>query len=98
MWLTHYDHQLNPFSPACATFLAELCNPIIRQAIELESCSNPLRIKQVLKSKSKKQIFVLGLSFSGGNVSSRGVFCVFILAIFAWPWAPSQWAIFGLKI
>jgi len=36
------------FSPACATFLAELCNPITRQAIELESCSNLLRIQQVL--------------------------------------------------
>jgi len=44
----------NPFSPACATFLAELCNPITRQAIELESCSKPLRIQQVLQSKSKK--------------------------------------------
>jgi len=35
-------------SPAKATFLPELCNPITRQAIELSSCSNPLRIQQVL--------------------------------------------------
>jgi len=28
-------HWHNPFSPTCATFLAELCNPITRQAIEL---------------------------------------------------------------
>ena len=35
-------------SSACATFLVELCNHITRQAIELESCSNPLRIQQVL--------------------------------------------------
>ena len=34
-------------SPACATFFAELCNPITRQATELESCSNSLRIQQV---------------------------------------------------
>jgi len=34
-------------SPAKTTFLAELCNRITRQAIELESCSNPLRIQQV---------------------------------------------------
>ena len=40
--------SVNPFSPACATFLAEFCNPITCQAIELESCSNPLRIQQVL--------------------------------------------------
>jgi len=41
-------HNVNPFSPTCTTFLVELCNPITRQAIELESCSNPLRIQQVL--------------------------------------------------
>jgi len=38
----------NPLSPACATFLVKFCNPITRQAIELESCSNLLRIQQVL--------------------------------------------------
>ena len=43
----------NPFSPACATFLAELCNPVTRQAIALENCSNPLRIQGVLWLKSK---------------------------------------------
>jgi len=37
-----------PTSPAKTTFHTELCNPITRQAIELESCSNPLRIQQVL--------------------------------------------------
>jgi len=39
--------DLGPLSPACASFFAELCNPIAPQAIELESCSNPLRIQQV---------------------------------------------------
>jgi len=39
---------VNPFSPTGATFLAELCNPITRQVIELESCSNSLQIQQVL--------------------------------------------------
>ena len=29
-------------------------------ALELESCSNPLRIQQVLQSKSKKKFFVFG--------------------------------------
>jgi len=43
-----YINIFNPFSTVCATFLAELCNPITPQAIELESCSNPLRIQQVL--------------------------------------------------
>ena len=44
--------NFNPLSPVCATFLVELCNPISRQAKELESCSNPLGIQQVLSSKS----------------------------------------------
>jgi len=40
--------RFNPLSPAKTTFHAEFCNPVTRQAIELESCSNPLRIQQVL--------------------------------------------------
>jgi len=51
MLLTYRKHNpasFNPFSPACATSLAELCNPITREAIELESCSYPLQIQQVL--------------------------------------------------
>ena len=40
--------HIDPFSPAKTTFHAELCNPVTRQAIELKSCSNPLRIQQVL--------------------------------------------------
>jgi len=43
-----YPNMINPSSPAKTAFHAELCNPITRQAIELESCSNPLRIQQVL--------------------------------------------------
>jgi len=42
------DFVIYLFSPACTTFLPKLCYPITRQAIELESCSNPLRIQQVL--------------------------------------------------
>jgi len=38
----------NPFNPGKTTFHPELCNPRTCQAIELESCSNPLRIQQVL--------------------------------------------------
>jgi len=40
--------NIHPFSPVKTTFHGELCNPIPRQAIELESCSNPLQIQQVL--------------------------------------------------
>jgi len=76
------------FSPVKTTFHAELCNPITCQAIELESCSNPLRIQQVLYSKSKKNFFVFGGGFSGGT-PQVGVF----LATFTWPWAPIYRAI-----
>jgi len=39
---------LNLFSPAKAPIRAELCNPITRQVIELESYPNHPRIQQVL--------------------------------------------------
>jgi len=48
IFLCKLQHFFNPFSPTCATFLAKFCNPITSQAIELESCSNPPRIQQVL--------------------------------------------------
>jgi len=38
----------HPFSPTKAPNLSELCNPITRQAIELESYPNHPRIQQVL--------------------------------------------------
>ena len=40
--------KLNTFSPAKAPNLAEICNPITRQAMELESYPNRPRIQQVL--------------------------------------------------
>jgi len=69
------------FSPVKTTFHAELCNPITCQAIELESCSNPLRIQQVLQSKSKKNFFRFRWGFSGGNATSGGVFSYLYLAL-----------------
>ena len=50
---------------------------INRQPLELESCSNPLRIQHVFSLTSKKTFFILGLRFSGGT-SQVGVFlCYF---------------------
>jgi len=63
-----------PLSPACTTFLEKFCNPITRQAIELESCSNSQRIQQVLQSKLKKTIFGFGGGFSGGVVTKKTCF------------------------
>ena len=68
---------IQPLSPECATVFANLCNSITRQPIELESCSNPLRIQQVFWLSSKKKFFVLDLGFSGGKVESWGVYAFF---------------------
>jgi len=44
----YFYHMFNPFSLAKAPNLAEICNPITRQAIELESYPNHPWIQQVL--------------------------------------------------
>ena len=41
-------HWREPFKSLVGHFFAELCNPITRQTIDLECCSNPLWIQQVL--------------------------------------------------
>jgi len=64
------------FSPAQTTFRAELCNPITRQAIELESCSNPLQIQQILLSKLKKKFSVFE-----GECHKGGVFGYLYMAL-----------------
>jgi len=63
--------SVNPFSPAKALNLAELCDPITRQVIELESYPNHLRIQQVLESK---KFFVFGGGISGGDVTEKACF------------------------
>jgi len=40
--------RLNPLGPGFNPIFAELCNPITRQAIELESYPNHPQIQQVL--------------------------------------------------
>jgi len=42
------QNSIDPFRPAKAPNLAELCNLITHQAIELESCPNHPRIQQVM--------------------------------------------------
>jgi len=53
--------------------IAEICNPITRQAIELESYPYYPRIQQVSWSKSKKKFFVFGGGFLEGT-SQRTMF------------------------
>jgi len=71
---------LYPLSPAKTMFHAELCNPITRQAIELESCSNTTDSASLVVEIEKK-IFVFGGGFSGGNAISGGVFGYLYLAL-----------------
>jgi len=87
---------VNPFSPAKAPNLAELCNPITRQAIEPESYSNHPRIQQVLWSKSKKTFFVFGGGFL--EVTSQRRHVLEILATLAGPEPQPIDPLFWLKI
>jgi len=46
LWLL-LTQQRNPFKPHSGQFLTKILNSKTRQPIELEGCSNPLRIQQV---------------------------------------------------
>jgi len=81
----HLEKLLNYLSPAKAMFLAELCNPITRQAIEL---FKPPTDSASLVVEIEKKIFVFGGGFSGGT-PQVGMF----LATFTWPLAPTHWTI-----
>jgi len=59
---------INPLTTARANILVPPFLAINRQPLELESCSNPLQIQQVLESKSKKKLFCFGFEvFRGGG-------------------------------
>jgi len=83
----------NPFSPAKAPNLGELCNPKTHQAIELESYPNHPRIQQVLRSKSKKTFFVFGGGFLEVMAQRRHV-----LEILAGPGPQPFNPLFWLKV
>jgi len=80
-----------PLRTARAIVLAELCNTITCQLIELESYSNPLRIQQ--SSSLDWNFFRFG--FSLGDIIMGTSF--HFATESTWPWAPTQWGIFGLK-
>ena len=62
----------NPLRPAQATIVAGTFLAITLQPLELESCSNPLRIQQVFWLKSKKNIFHFWWGFAVGTTTSEG--------------------------
>jgi len=80
--------MLNPLSPAPAKILAQVCNAVTRDPIELESYPNHPRIQQVFCLKSKKKTIFVSL----GGLLQVGMFLLF-LATFTWPWTTTHWAI-----
>jgi len=77
-----------------ATFFAELCNSITRQPIELERCSNPVRIRQVFSLDLKNIYFVLGFGFSVRDVT-RGACFRFLGQVYLTPGANPTSQFFG---
>jgi len=60
------------WNPALATMCVPLCNSVTRQAIELESCSNPQKMRQVFQFAFKKlESFGFGV-FVGDVISEVG--------------------------
>jgi len=55
-------------------FIADLCNPITREAIELESYPNPSTDSASLVVKIEKQFFVFVGEISGGDVTKKACF------------------------
>jgi len=68
---------LTLLSASVGHFFAKVCNAMTHQPIELENCSNHLRIQQVFWLRMKKIFFVLGLGFSVGDATITACFCVF---------------------
>jgi len=74
----------SPFKTRVRHFFAELCNTITRQPIELESCSNPLRIRKIFLLRLKNYFWFWVWGFCGWH-HNRGMFSRF-LANVTWPW------------
>ena len=75
---------------AFLTQFFNFCNSVTRQPIELKICSKHLQIQVEIEI-----IFFFGFSVS--DVTMRACFRNF-LTNFTRPWAPTQWAIFWLKL
>ena len=89
--------MFNPCSPAKAPNLADLCNPISRQTIELESYPKPSTDSASLEVKiEKKTFFVLGGGFL--EVASRRGHVLEILATLAGPGPQPIDPLFWLKV
>jgi len=63
----------SPFRPSKAPNLAEICNPITRQAVELENYPNHPRIQQFV-IEIEKNVFRFRWGVSGGEVTKKACF------------------------
>jgi len=74
------DNRLNLLKSRADHLLAELCNTITRQPIELWSCSNHLRIREVFYFRLKK-FFRFGLGFVVSDITVGACFNAFVAEV-----------------
>ena len=74
------ERILIPIKSRVRHFSCELSNAIIRQPIERESCSNPLRIGKVLQLRLNL-FFILDPWLFVGDVEMGGCFCAFLAEV-----------------
>jgi len=82
--------MLLPLTTARANKLALGFLVITRHPLQLESCSNPLRMRQVFLVLLKKTFFDLGEGFAWERLAKWGGLC--FLTKFDGPWTLIQWA------
>ena len=79
-----------PSTTAQATVVARAFLDITRHLLQLERCSNPLRMRKVFLVLPKKNVFDRVRGSPGGGSQSGGVFN--FLTNFDAPWTPIPWA------
>jgi len=84
------QQHFNPSRTAKPQEWLWICPVITLRPIELESCSNPLRIRQVFLFWLKN-FFYLDLFFCG-DVTTEACFRTFVTEV-TWAWVPTQRAI-----
>ena len=80
----------NPLTTTRATIMAHVFLVITRQPLQLERCSNPLRMRKVFLVLIKNNFLIWVRGLLGRGLQSRGVFV--FLTNFDRPWTPIPWA------
>jgi len=80
----------NPLTTTRATIMAHVFFVITRQPLQLERCSNPLRMRKVFLVLIKNNFLIWVRGLLGRGLQSRGVFV--FLTNFDGPWTPIPWA------